>query len=200
MALKAGYQGVKKSFLDLINSMKIITSIGDGLALSEGKELSVNEGNGLHFDANDKLELDLGDGLEFDANGKVKTSGAGLPDYSTTEFDTGRKWIDGKEIYGKVLVPSSGSITKNTWVDLGVMGIGTDTVSDAITIKGMIKNATGNAMYPFPDSTVTFKYEKDVDKVFIYCTEDWDNRPVFIIMEYTKVAAPSKSRSKKSTQ
>jgi uncharacterized cupin superfamily protein len=26
-----------------------------------------------------------------------------LPQYSTTEFDTGRKWIDGKTIYGKVL-------------------------------------------------------------------------------------------------
>ena len=43
-------------------------------------------------------------------------------DYSTTETDTGQKWIDGKEIYCKVVVPTTPvSYTKQTWAEIGTL-------------------------------------------------------------------------------
>ena len=44
-----------------------------------------------------------GQGLDSSGGG----GGTHLPDFSTEEFDTGRKWTDGKEIYGKVVVLNS---------------------------------------------------------------------------------------------
>jgi len=42
-------------------------------------------------------------------------------DYSTDEVNTGQKWIDGKDIYCKVIVPSSPvSITGNQWANLAL--------------------------------------------------------------------------------
>lgn len=38
-------------------------------------------------------------------------SGGGLPDYSTTEKKTGQKWIDGKDIYFKVVEGNLSTIT-----------------------------------------------------------------------------------------
>lgn len=70
MALKAGYRGVKKSFLDIINSIKLITSIGDGLDFDSG-ELSVEVGDGLSFDEDGKVTAYLGDGLDFAEDGKI---------------------------------------------------------------------------------------------------------------------------------
>lgn len=87
MALKAGYVGVKKSILGIINGlsgMKIIKEIDDGLDLSDDGSLSV--------DINEET-------MEF-VDGKVSAKAVNI-DYSTSEQLTGRKWIDGKDIYEK---------------------------------------------------------------------------------------------------
>ena len=46
----------------------------------------------------------IGSGLNITNDGILSASGGGGGsfDYSTTEFDTGQKWIDGKKIYGIV--------------------------------------------------------------------------------------------------
>lgn len=48
----------------------------------------------------------IGSGLNITNDGTLSASGGsgggGSFDYSTTEFDTGQKWIDGKKIYGVV--------------------------------------------------------------------------------------------------
>lgn len=45
----------------------------------------------------------------------------GLPDYSTTEQKTGQKWIDGKDIYFRVLeLQSAVTLNSNQWINLGV--------------------------------------------------------------------------------
>ena len=60
----------------------------------------------------------------------------GLPDYSTTEQKTGQKWIDGKDIYFKVLDLSSNQITlqHDSWVSTTVAATGIDTIIDGNVI------------------------------------------------------------------
>lgn len=100
MALKAGYIGIKKSMLGLINSIasaKIIKSIGNGLKLTTAGALSVN------------IDSDT---MEF-KSGKLASKATAL-DYLTTEQNTGVKWVDGKDIYRKSYsvksnIPDSGA-------------------------------------------------------------------------------------------
>lgn len=48
-----------------------------------------------------------GDGSKYlDGNGSFSTP-PGAPDYSTSEVNTGQKWIDGKDVYRKVFSTSS---------------------------------------------------------------------------------------------
>lgn len=131
MALKAGYKGVKNSLMYFIESLvgsKVIKSIGDGLSLSEAGELEVDIGDGLDIDESDKLAVKLGSGLSFDSDGAIESDSTGGIGYSTTEFDTGNKWIDGKTIYGRVFTGLT--ISNNTFstdIDLGVEA---DTIVD----------------------------------------------------------------------
>lgn len=100
MALKAGYYGVKKSLIGAINSLlsaKIIKSIGDGLDLTPEGELGVK----------------VGENLEVDEDGNLNCTASGGKTYSTSEFDTGDKWIGGKTIYGKVIFPNSYDFNPN---------------------------------------------------------------------------------------
>lgn len=90
MALKAGYIGIKKSMLGLINNLsgaKVIKTIGDGLVLSD--------------------------------DGTLSTDGAGLINYSTEEQDTGITWIDGKKIYQKTYNIGNATGTKQLIDTLG---------------------------------------------------------------------------------
>ena len=87
MALKAGYVGIKKSMTGLLNrlsSAKIIKTIGDGLNLTSAGTLKV--------DINSET-------MEF-VNHKLSAKSVSI-DYSTDEQLTGRKWIDGRDIYEK---------------------------------------------------------------------------------------------------
>ena len=51
--------------------------------------------------------------------------------YSTTEHKTGRKWIDGKDIYEKVVVLESAVTVGTSWSDLGVANSEFDTMIHA---------------------------------------------------------------------
>lgn len=56
-----------------------------------------------------------GDGVSVDADGAL----SGIP-YSTTEHKTGRKWIDGKDIYEKVVVLDNAISVSSSWTNLGI--------------------------------------------------------------------------------
>lgn len=49
--------------------------------------------------------------------------GGGLPDYSTTEQLTGQKWIDGKDIYFKVINTGINLVALDTWYSTGLTGV-----------------------------------------------------------------------------
>lgn len=98
MALKAGYIGIKKSMLGLINSLasaKLIKSFGDGLNLTSAGKLNMTAATASKIGG-----VKVGEGLAIE-DGVLNCTVTGGFDYSTDEFDTGQKWTDGRTIYGK---------------------------------------------------------------------------------------------------
>lgn len=76
-----------------------------------------------------------GDGVTVDADGAI--SGVA---YSTTGHKTGRKWIDGKDIYEKVIVFASPILVTTSWTDTPESITGYDTL-----VKCHANTADGNA-------------------------------------------------------
>ena len=71
----------------------------------------------------------VGGGLSIDSNGVLS---APIPSYSETEQATGQKWIDGKDIYFKVVNLSEVlTVTSQTWTDTGVDSTCIDSLVDA---------------------------------------------------------------------
>lgn len=98
MALKAGYIGIKKTMLGLINSLssaKLIKSFGDGLNLTNAGKLNMTAATASKIGG-----VKVGEGLEI-SDGVLNVTITGGFDYSSDEFDTGQKWTDGRTIYGK---------------------------------------------------------------------------------------------------
>ena len=56
------------------------------------------------------------------------TGGSGLPNYSTTEQNTGLKWIDGKDIYIKTFSTSNSLTIGDEWVSTGLSIAGADLI------------------------------------------------------------------------
>ena len=114
MALKAGYYGIKKSLFSVIESLsgaKVIKTIGNGLNLSNAGSLS--------------CDIDT-ETMEF-KNGKLASKGASF-DFSTTEFDTGQKWIDGKSICGIVITQESVTVPGGaTYGEISLSSLNIDT-------------------------------------------------------------------------
>ncbi len=65
-------------------------------------------------------------GIKVPANSGITIDGSGNAyaykpiNYSTNEVNTGRKWIDGKDIYEKVIVLESAVNVTTNWSDLGI--------------------------------------------------------------------------------
>ena len=165
MALKAGYYGIKKALLEKLESL---------------------------FDS--VVIKSIGDGLDLSAAGELSSTSTGGFDYSTSEVDTGQKWIDGRSIYCRVwdfgdspLQISSG----NTWVTFdnelrGVAGI----------INGYWMNtdlSTFNNGSFYADVTNT--------RLQILSTRTQSNIYVGkIVLFYVKAAAPAEVSATRSTK
>lgn len=122
MALRSGYYGLKNATVKAVQKLlsdtagaKIIKTIGNGLKLTSAGTLS--------------CDIDT-DTMEF-KNGKLAAKGTGGFDYSTDEVITGQKWIDGKDIYCKVLSNQSLSIPGGgTYFDISLTDLNIDTPVD----------------------------------------------------------------------
>ena len=69
-----------------------------------------------------------------------------MPNYSTTEQKTGQKWIDGKDIYFKVVnLSETLTIPSQTWTDTGVDSSDIDSLVDAKFYDANSVNYTMNA-------------------------------------------------------
>lgn len=95
-------------------------------------------GDGLQRVANSvSVKLESGGGLAFNSDGELYTNV--VHNYSTTEQPTGQKWIDGKDIYFRVVVTQEAvSMPYNTWVNLGV-----DIADFAVGIRAVGIGSTG---------------------------------------------------------
>lgn len=98
MALRAGYKGIKSDMIDAIKSLISlgVKSLGTMFNVSNKGVLTVKKATGS---AAGIVQPD-GTTITID-NGIISAEGGGGITYSTTEFDSGMKWTDGRTVYGK---------------------------------------------------------------------------------------------------
>ena len=164
MALRSGYYGLKKRMISMIE--QIVAKFSDALAIKS-----------------------IGTGLILDDSGELSADGTGVVDYSTTEVNTGRKWIDGKDVYMKVIsgdaVPTNGA-TLIEGVDTVINAYGSQLYTGDSNPRWYCYPFTGSAQlrYELIESSHTLTMLNGASQVgaFKY------------VFEYTKV---SSSRSKK---
>lgn len=116
------------------------------------------------------------------------TGGSGLPNYSTTEQKTGRKWIDGKDVYEIVVdcgvLPNNTSKTVNT----GLTNI------NIISAFGFSQTQDGNYSVPLPSPTTVNKnlqvnINQNTGVITITTADNYSDYTITnLILEYTKTA------------
>lgn len=131
-----------------------------------------------------------GSNLNISGNGKKYVP----PAYSTDPVDTGKKWIDGKTIWSKVInFTTPGSVTSYKNVPIG------DTVETIVSLQTFCEFAPGKFSTNFSFSTasgtvlfgVSSAYSNDsadnkntITVVVTY--SEFTNKPGYSIIEYTK--------------
>ena len=125
-------------------------------------------------------------------DGKVGSIPVGkIPkDYSTTEMDTGIKWIDGNEIYTKAYHGTIPNITENTTIELDV------NFNNIIYALGSVRENTNlTYMIPFYSTSTLVSYiiNSAVNGLGIRLSPNFKNGIYDLVVYYTKPTAPSKS-------
>lgn len=117
--------------------------------------------------------LTAGANITIDADNVISASGGSSWDYSTTEVDTGQKWIDGKTIYCKVFNISPLTMSNSgTWYSTGCV------ISNINTLINVMCSGGGDTYY----GSITADYSNDninlinfriaiVDKVIAFYTK-----------------------------
>lgn len=121
----------------------------------------------------------VGDGLSINSLGVLSAEGVSF-DYSTTEFDTGQKWVDGSEIYARVI---TGNTTESQMLELPTASIG---VKYVINIYGFVDENGTHANMCGVQSYVNQQYS-NTHRILIY----WANSlsigsPYYFVIFYTK--------------
>lgn len=140
--------------------------------------------------ANDYVEkIDL-DGEQWDLkDSPLSEQVSSLQTYSTTEINTGMKWIDGKPIYRKVV--DFGSLPNNTYKDKDTGIRGVDTV---INIRGYSSNR--NIVLTLPNASPYDEREIQISFTLssgVLRITTGDDRTGYtdtkVILEYTKATS-----------
>lgn len=138
----------------------------------------------------------VGDNLTIDENGVLSAScGAGL-DYSTTEQNTGKKWIDGKPVYQKTVAfdTSTGNEASIDLTDCAIerlidvhFHLG---VQQNLQIAGGIGYYNGNSDY------INGYYNMTEKKFHFRYGAYWMSATNYMTILYTKTTVETKKRSK----
>lgn len=214
MALRAGYYGLKNSVKRTLEKLaadmagaKIIKTIGTGLTLSNagkldveaatdtklggiivGTGLSASEGtlNVTQASADSLGGIKVGDNLSIDENGVLSASGGSSTSYSTTEYDTGKVWINGKHIYGKYYDFSNNKVT--------LSGQGTEIVSKISNMSDIDQPIEGRIFRDPADSSGSACGDLSIAKMSnhftVYCAAGFSNC-TGMYLEYTKNVSQS---------
>ena len=120
---------------------------------------------------------------KYDTNegGLLQIASKNVLKYSTDEVDTGFTWIDGKEIYRKVI--SYGSLSANQEVSIDISNIDFDTI---VYVNGFQKGSANFNHIPilFYNSNWSYAY---VERKRLLFKTGWAATNVYIILEYTKI-------------
>ena len=112
---------------------------------------------------------------------------ANAMNYSTSEVNTGKKWVDGKPIYRITLQSIAGDIGNNTEERLSSILIDKN-VDKVVTLRGFIDFNAINRIVPIPNNYIYLNYNTS-DK-YIYINNSFTslstNVGVILIAEYTK--------------
>jgi len=101
--------------------------------------------------------------------------GGSLPDYSTTEQKTGQKWIDGSDIYFRVIeLQSETSVGSNQWLSTEDIG-----GKCALQVYGLLENNSTGNVFPMGGGFTSGTLEvlnvrvaaATINKVIVYYTK-----------------------------
>lgn len=127
--------------------------------------------------------------------GKVNAPSGGGVDYSTSEQDTGIKWVDGKAIYSKTFIEAGGSDNTVT------IQTGLTNVSKVIKVEGVVTRAS-SAIYQFPAlniDSLDYSCELQVAPDASYLKvigRMWKPTDIAVTIYYTKETVTRKRTSK----
>lgn len=140
---------------------------------------SVAEVNGLVFPDDFLTSTDLSD---YATKTYVDTSISKVTpiSYSTTEQDTGRRWIDGKHIYQKTF-----NIAPNSYADISALNIDKVVSSDGVI---ELNNGMFYHLNIYGDATYKAFYETDVTngRLSIIIGSGWTATNITVTICYTK--------------
>lgn len=130
--------------------------------------------------------MPVGTMVEF-AGGTIPSGWTQVNDYSTDEIDTGKTWIDGKEIYRIVLDTTSPSSTGSEAV-IGTIG----EISQLITLNAMV-DLGQYGFAPIPQYVSSSSYNviylsnKTTGAISMNVSNSvYTSKPTIVIIEYTK--------------
>lgn len=130
------------------------------------------------------------DGTQFEWDGtNFVTPGGGVGgiDFSTTEQDTGLKWIDGKTIYQKTIVIAAGPNATQATYAHGVTGIDLDSIK--LVQNGSALSDTVTVPLPYVDTaSVGNSVTVDFDATNVRLTSgiNWSGNSGHVTIQYTK--------------
>lgn len=132
-------------YLEKSEAYTIIDLINDEIELVDGKV-----GNLEQIVPYKQDKLIAGNNINIDANNVISASGGSSWDYSTSEVNTGQKWIDGKDIYCKVINNITISGTSTT--------VSISNVDKLIKFDGYLISSDSNYSIPIASYWETTSY------------------------------------------
>lgn len=131
---------------------------------------------------------DPGEGSALAADHYVGVYGGDpiIMDYSTSEINTGAKWIDGSAIYKKTI--NFGALPNAT---TKTVAHGISNLNYVIKLEGMTTSSTDSIFRPLPHlDTASLSnqvlIEADSTNIYLYTGVNYSNLSAYITIEYTK--------------
>lgn len=170
-------QGDTNEGFDIEHSYNIEVYIKDELS---DITYTANLGSGIPGLAMHKQGIGIMGKYDTNEGGLLQIASKNVFKYSNDEVDTGFTWIDGKEIYRKVI--SYGSLSANQEVSIDISNIGFDTI---VYVNGFQKGSATFNHIPilFYNSNWSYAY---VERKRLLFKTGWAATNVYIILEYTK--------------
>lgn len=124
----------------------------------------------------------VGDGLNVNAETGVLSANKQIVDYSTTEQNTGIKWIDGKDIFSKTIAFGALPASSEKDVSSGLTNI------NIIKMEAVATSSDDTLYIPYnaANNFVGLLYIYNTDSVRIWSNTDLSSHDAVVTLYYTK--------------